>query len=497
QRVLVIGAGSSGLVALKECLAEGFSNVVCYEALANLGGLWQYEPVQPNQKVHSSVYKNTVIDTSKQMMAFSDFPIPHHWPIYLHNKSVVKYYHMYAEKFDLINHIEFNTQVTAIDPLKSTTNDLQASKPYNGQWRVEYMQDGNQLTAVFDKVIIASGHHWKPKMPEFPGMNEFKGEMMHSHYYREANPFKDRQCLVVGLGNSAVDVAVELSYHAKQAYVSSRRSAWLMSRFSLNGRPLDQTVSRFYTMLPIFIRNILVRFTTWVQLGDIAQFGLFPKHEPFSAHPTISSELPGRISTGTIVMKPNVKRFYRLADRQMVEFEDKSSVPVDTVIFCTGYEIGYPFLDAEKIVGLNNPGSNVVDLYKLVWPVHYDSIAFVGLFQPLGAIMPGSELQSRWIARTWSGQCSNLPNANIRLEDIYKKRAQVRQRYVTSPRHTIQVDAGTYFDEIAGQFGAAPNLWLLFFSDIFFWWKIVFGCWNAHQYRLSGPGAWTGAKQAI
>ncbi|KAJ1343714.1 hypothetical protein BSLG_001695 [Batrachochytrium salamandrivorans] len=493
QKILVVGAGCSGLAALKECLAEGIDDIVCFEMLDSLGGLWRYEEVQPNKQVHSSVYRNTVIDTSKEMMAYSDFPIPSHWPTYLHNKAIVKYFDMYAQQFDLMRHIQFNTTVMGMYPLGSAMNDSQdAGLLHTGKWEVQYSQDGKTLTRVFDKIIVASGHHWKPKMPHFDGMDEFTGTMMHSHYYR--------RCLVVGLGNSAVDVAVELSYHSKQVHVSSRSSAWLISRYGLNGKPTDQTLSRFYTMLPMLIRNALLRFVVWVQLGNLARFGLWPKHSPFSAHPTINGELPGRIGTGAVVMKNNVKRFFKLeSDKttQMVEFEDGTSVPIDTVVFCTGYEIGYPFLDAKSIVGLHDPGSNVVELYKFVWPVYHDNIAFIGLFQPLGAIIPGSELQSRWVARLWTGKCRGLPGRVQRLEDIQKKQHRMKQRYVASPRHTIQVDAGPYFDEIAEQFGAAPNLWKLFFTDHYLWRQLMFGCWNAHHYRLTGPGAWAGARQAI
>lgn len=135
----------------------------------------------------------------------------------------------------------------------------------------------------------------------------------------------------------------------------------------------------------MFIRNIIFAFSVWLTFGNISRFGLIPKHAPFSAHATVSGELCPRIGTGTIKLTKNVKRFL-LGDSESgskgrVEFEDGSIADVDVVFLATGYEIGYPFLDAKNICGLSQ---NQVSLYKFMWPLKHKNIVFIGLVQPYG-----------------------------------------------------------------------------------------------------------------
>ena len=147
----------------------------------------------------------------------------------------------------------------------------------------------------------------------------------------------------------------------------------------------------------MFLRNLIFRLTVWLHWGSLSRFGCTPQHEPFSAHATVNAELFPRIGTGTIKMEKNIKRFLR----NQIEFEDGTIVDADVVFLCTGYEIGYPFLDAQRICGLE-PGSNSVKMYKFVWPIRHKNIAFIGLVQPYGSIMPISEIQSRWVASIFS-----------------------------------------------------------------------------------------------
>ena len=109
KRVCVIGAGASGLTAIKCCRDEGLEPV-CFERTDEIGGLWNYhEEIRADGQ--GSVYKSTVINTSKEMMSYSDFPIPKEFPIYMHNKHVTKYFHLYADEFGLRKFIRFETSV--------------------------------------------------------------------------------------------------------------------------------------------------------------------------------------------------------------------------------------------------------------------------------------------------------------------------------------------------------------------------------------------------
>ncbi|KAL3856623.1 hypothetical protein ACJMK2_011358 [Sinanodonta woodiana] len=244
KRVAIIGAGCSGLAAIKSCLEDGFEPV-CFERDDDIGGLWRYSTT--SKVGNGSVYKTCVINTSKEMMSFSDFPPPQEFPMFMPHRFVLKYFRMYAESFGLIKYINFKTSVENIIP--ATDYGL------SGQWRVTYISgDGESKTEVFDGVLVCTGHHTYPHIPEFEGLETFTGKYIHSHGYKENVEFTGKRVLVVGIGNSAVDITVDLSHVAAQTYISTRRGAWVISRMGFWGLPADAIANcRFLFKLPTSI----------------------------------------------------------------------------------------------------------------------------------------------------------------------------------------------------------------------------------------------------
>ncbi|RWS22821.1 dimethylaniline monooxygenase [N-oxide-forming] 5-like protein, partial [Leptotrombidium deliense] len=196
--ICVIGAGSSGITAVKECIDAGF-DVICYEYTDGVGGLWRYR--EEDIEGVPSVTKNTIINTSKEMSAYSDFPPEANYPNYMPNKDMCRYFEQYTEHFNLYPKIRFNHQVINV-----TFND---DYEKTGKWKVTVFNRNNQQTfeKVFDGVMIASGHHVKPIIPQFPGQEKFKGTIMHSHSYKTWHQFEDKVVVVVGIGNSGGDAA--------------------------------------------------------------------------------------------------------------------------------------------------------------------------------------------------------------------------------------------------------------------------------------------------
>ena len=190
KRVAIIGAGCSGLTAIKCCLDEQIEPI-CFEREDDIGGLWNYSDTPKVGK--GSVYKTCVINTSKEMMAFSDFPPPEDFPIFMPHKYVLKYFRLYAEKFGLLHHIKFNTSVLNI--VQGPKYDL------DGSWVVTYKKDGVVTTEEYDGVLICTGHHTVPYQPEFRGLDCFTGTHMHSHSYRDNVKFTGKRVLVVGKYN--------------------------------------------------------------------------------------------------------------------------------------------------------------------------------------------------------------------------------------------------------------------------------------------------------
>ena len=175
KRVAVIGAGASGLTATKCCLDEGLEPTL-FERTTNIGGLWQFtEEVRDDQ---ACVMRSTVINTSKELMCFSDFPIPADYPNLMHNRYVVSYLHLYAKQFDLESRIKFKHEIKLVTPAP----DYDVS----GQWRVTFVDhnasdSAEEQTMTFDAVMVCTGHHASKHQPSFAGQERFKVRVKLTH----------------------------------------------------------------------------------------------------------------------------------------------------------------------------------------------------------------------------------------------------------------------------------------------------------------------------
>ncbi|KAF9427493.1 Cyclopentanone 1,2-monooxygenase (CPMO) [Podila epigama] len=499
---MVATQGASGLTAIKECLDEKDSiDVVCFEQESYLGGLWRYVDVsEKNPNPHSSVYKSTIINTSKELMSFSDFAIPAEWPTYLPNQKVAHYFDLYSKHFKLKDHIRFETKVVEVKELKDEHN----------RWVIRY-HPANAAAPVsvqeetFDYVMMCSGHHWKARYPAFPGMSKddpepYTGIQLHSHFYRQADAYRGKNVVVVGLGNSAVDLAVELSQNQSQVYLSARRGAWILPRWLL-GKPLDHIHSRLTSIMPLFFVQLV---TAWLfkRVLPPAHPNLKPERLPLASHPTINTLLGERVSTGTI--KP-VKNIRVMGPGKRVQFEDGTVIEnVDVIFYCTGYHITFPVLNPD-IVTDGRAGfqdANRVWTWKYMVPPRHPNLAFVGLVQPLGAIMPISEMQCRFLVRTLVGKLKALPSENQMDKEIQARNDYIRRRYDDAPRHTIQVDYASYCDELAQLLGCMPTLGRLLkefglSEGTKLWLSSIFGPPFPVFYRLVGPHAWDGAREVV
>ncbi|KAI5090470.1 flavin-containing monooxygenase 5-like [Silurus meridionalis] len=486
RRVAVIGGGSSGLTCIKCCLDEGLEPV-CFESSDDIGGLWRFKENPESDR--ASIYHSVIINTSKEMMCFSDFPIPSHFPNYMHNSYIMDYFRMYADHFQLKRYVRLQTKVLNVRP----RSDFAQS----GQWDIETEdKDGKREKHVFDAVLVCTGHHCHPHLPlkDFPGIDTFKGKYFHSRDYKTPDEWRSKRVVVIGIGNSGGDIAVELSRVTKQVFLSTRRGSWILNRVGNNGIPGDMVFNRAFRMA-----QSVLPFGFLCNLGEKklnnrfnhALYGLRPKHRLLSQHPMLNDELPNRLISGTIKVKPNVCEFRGSS----VIFEDGTiEDEIDLVVFATGYTFSYPFLQSHVI----SVTENKTRLYKYVFPpgLEKPTLAIIGLVQPLGAIMPISEMQARWATRVFKG-VTKLPSKSSMLKDIKKKEDSMAKRYVSSQRHTIQVDYLPYMDELATQVGVGPKLLRLFLTDPGLGWRVLFGPSTPYQFRLHGPGQWAGARQAI
>ncbi|EFO17427.2 hypothetical protein LOAG_11072 [Loa loa] len=361
-----------------------------------------------------------------------------------------------------------------------------------------FYSDGTIQTEKFDGILLCCGHHTIPYWPEpFPGQGKFRGEIIHSHDYREPFSYIDKTVVVIGIGNSSGDIAVDLSRIAKEVYISTRTGTWVLKRIWDKGEPIDFVfVNRYMHAIRKLAPSWLINKTYESRLEqnfDHGRYGLKPKHHALAQHATINDDLPGRIVCGSIIIKPNVARF----TEHDVIFEDGTTVcNVDTVIFGTGYSFQFPIVEDGNLIPVTD---NEVDLYLHMYPPQLsprNNLAVIGLIQPVGSIMPISEMQSRFYCEVLAGHCK-LPKIQKMKKDIEKRRAVMEKRFLKNRRHTLEVDYVIYMDELAKMIGAKPNLLKYWFSDPRLAYTLLFEGLAPYQFRLNGPHAWAGARDAL
>lgn len=413
----VIGAGISGLTTSK-MLGDYGIPYTTFESSDRIGGNWAFG----NPNGHSSAYRSLHIDTSKHQLSFKDFPMPEDYPDFPHHTQIKAYLESYAEAFDLKKNIEFENGV------------VNARRAADGGWELD-LQDGS--TRHFEFLVVANGHHWDPLFAEFPG--EFSGESIHSHAYIDPRTPLDlfgKRILIIGIGNSAADIAVELSSKATQneVVISTRSGAWIVPKY-IAGTPGD----KFFKTSPYVPLKWQRKIAHWGQpliSGRPENYGLpTPNHGFFEAHPTQSVELPLRLGSGDLTAKPNVT----LLDGETVHFADGTSQDFDVIIYATGYKITFPFFDEDFI---SAPG-NHIRLFKRIFKPGIDDLAFVGFAQATPTLFPFVEAQTRLVAAYLTGHYA-LPSATEMEQVITAEEQKYLGHLVESPRHKQQTDYFLY-----------------------------------------------------
>lgn len=411
HRACIIGAGSSGLAAAKNLYLAGI-DFDCFEKGGAIGGNW----VIDNSNGQSACYETLEINTSCPRMAFSDFPMPKNYPPYAKHHQVAAYFESYLDHFGFRDKITFHTTVTSVKP------------DPEGGWLVTIDGPDGITTNHYDSALVANGHHWDPRWPEpaYPGT--FNGEQIHAHSYRSGEQLEGREVVVVGAGNSAMDISVEASFRAKSTYWSVRRGQWVLRKMLL-GRASDQVALPGW--LPWWATAARLRFGAIVS-GDMTKYGLpKPPHAPGQSHPVQSEQIRQRLKAGAIDVRPGIERL----DGDGVVFTDGSRVSADLIVWATGYKVSFPFFDGEFLTAKDND----LPLWKRTIHPDLPGLYFIGLLQPVGAVMPLAEAQSEWVAEIISGTYTPPSTHQIRARMNADHERNKRQFY-SSPRHTMEVD---------------------------------------------------------
>uniref|UniRef100_A0A8D0DB72 Flavin-containing monooxygenase n=1 Tax=Sander lucioperca TaxID=283035 RepID=A0A8D0DB72_SANLU len=453
QKVAVIGAGISGLTSIKACLDEGLEPT-CFESSHDIGGLLRFkEKPEPGR---ANIYQSVVITTE---LANN-----------MHHSEVLLYMRLYAQDFKLLQHIHFKTTVVSV----RQTPDSAAT----GQWEVETeRREGQRETRVFDAVMVCTGHFTQPHLPlsDFPGTRNHYIPYFLSH-------LNETHCSCC---------------YSNSVYLSTRSGAWVVSRVGQRGLPADLVGT---SRMDMMIQKL---FPSWIngmvekKLDETFDHALYgPSHifcvpDFFEQIPVVNDDLPARIISGRVQVKPNVKEFCGSS----VVFVDGSIIDeVDVVVFATGYNYSFPFLPP----ALQAKSGYRLRLYKHVFPpaLTQPTLAVVGFIHSLGAINPLAEMQARWATRVFKG-FTTLPSEETMMKEIEKDTVTMHLRYACSEQNPLQVDYIPYLDSLAEQVGVRPNILWLFLKDPRLALEVWLGPCTPYQYRLTGPGRWAGARQAI
>ncbi|XP_049877785.1 senecionine N-oxygenase-like isoform X2 [Pectinophora gossypiella] len=347
KRVCVVGAGIAGLTSSRYLKEEGIDFTVL-EGTQYVGGTWRYDPRTGTDEyglpLHTSMYKHLRTNLPKPTMQLRGFPVPKDMPSFPSWRLYYDYIKDYAKHFDLIRHIKFLHLVVAV-------------RRESNIWKVKhkYLPTEEEFEDEFDYIIIGTGHHSKPNMPNIPGESNFKGKIIHSHNYREPDVYKNRRVLIVGAGPSGMDISLDIAAVSK-TLVHSHHSK--------------------------------IKFNT-----------------PYPDN---------------YIKKPDVKEFNETG----AVFEDGTYEKLDDVIYCTGFQYDYPFLD--KSCELTLTPRSVVPLYKYMVNIHQPSMIFMGLVVR-ACLVVAIDAQARYATALVKGNFT-LPSKEDMLDDWQKKADAVRSK---------------------------------------------------------------------
>jgi hypothetical protein len=363
----IIGAGACGLAVAKTFAARGIP-FDCFEAEADVGGIWN--PESPH-----AVYGSTYLNSSKKLSRYPDYPFPEEWPHYLSRAQAQDYLRAYAKEFGLYERITFKTRVAS------------AERADDG-WRVTI--EGERAPRFYAGLIVANGHHWKPNWPSHPG--RFDGEILHSHDVKSKEQLEGKRVLVVGAGNSAVDILDDAAHDGARAVHSMRRSYFFFPKIVF-GKPTDSFIdltSRW--PLPRSVMRKLYRLGLRIVVGSHHRYDLpAPDHDLFEAHPTACTLYLDHIVHGRIVTKPDIDS---LAGN-VVRFVDDSEEEIDLIVYATGFSPSFPFMDQSTILDENGASK----LFMHTFHREFDDLFVAGLFEPAeGGVWQLADYQAQLIA---------------------------------------------------------------------------------------------------
>ncbi len=324
---LIIGAGPAGLAVAGRMRKQKLDFEIL-ESSENIADRWHHH------------YDRLLLHTVKQLSNLPHLEFPEDYPTYVPREKLVEYYENYAKHFDIKP--QFSETVVSI-------------KLENEGWEV-ISESGKKFLA--ENVIIATGINRVPHVPIFKNQDAFQGNLVHSIYYKNTKPFHNKKVLVVGMGNTGAELALDLSENNIDVTLAVRSPITIVPR-DVNGRPVQLT-AKTLAKIPFGIGDWLGTQIRKVVIGDLTKYGVpLSKQHPVvqlretGKTPVIDLGTVAHIKKGKIKIVGKIDQFYEKG----VLFESGEKHEFDSIILATGYrakvedflENGKEFLDKYEV----------------------------------------------------------------------------------------------------------------------------------------------------
>jgi len=406
RRVAVLGAGPAGISCARWLKQYGFEPVI-YEAAAGLGGQWNASSAM------SGTWTGMRTNTSRVLSAFSDFDHPPGTPVYPSQAQMLEYLTRYAREFDLERHIRLKTRVELLER-------------EGGTWVIHSTQGGIRRTEAFHRVVVATGRHVAAEVPSIPGMETFTGVLgiAHTRQYDGAERYRQMDVVVVGCSISALEISSELALAgANRVTTSYRRPRYVLPKL-MAGVPTDHVMfTRAAALaaetaspgeLASGLKSLVMRWA-----GDPAQYGArAPDENILAAGIAQSQHFLTAVAEGRILTRPPIERI----EGQTVHFVDGTRTRADALLLGTGYRLSLPWL-APALAEVLAVDDHHIDLHDYTFHPELPGLAFLGMYDQVGPLLPVLELQSRWITYAWAGVGGAMPDRAEMLRGLARSRA--------------------------------------------------------------------------
>lgn len=318
---VIVGAGSSGLAVASELKDEGVPFVILDRADC-IASLWQ-----------KRTYDRLKLHLPKQFCQLPKFPFPDHYPEYPTKKQFIDYLESYARHFDI--NPQFNERVESAKYDESCR-----------LWRVKTVSaKGAEVEYICQWLVVATGENAERLVPEIEGLKEFGGAVIHACDYKSGESLRGKKVLVVGCGNSGMEIALDLCNHDAKASILVRSSVHILPR-EMFGKSTFELAMFMLRWLPLWFVDKILLVLAWVILGNIEKFGLKrPSIGPLELKntrgktPVLDIGALAKIRSREIQVVPGIKQF----SRGSAEFVNGEKHKFDSVVLATGYCSNVPF----------------------------------------------------------------------------------------------------------------------------------------------------------